>query len=163
MVRHFINLFLWFLPPTRLFWLRRICLRMGGIELASGAKICGRGWIYGRGILRVGAESWLSPGVTIYTHLEAVISVGARCDIGPGVELITGGHEIGGATRRAGTGTARPIQIGDGCWVGAGARILGGVSVGKGAVIAAGALVFRDVAPNTLVAGVPAIQRKSLA
>lgn len=162
MLRHFINLLLWILPPSRLFWFRRACLRAAGVKLAPGVKICGRGWIYGRGPLEVGADSWFSPGVIIYTNVNASIVIGARCDVGPGVELITGSHEVGPAARRAGPGTAGTIRLGDGCWIGAGTRILGGVTIGAGSVTAAGALVTRDLPPNSFAAGVPAVVKKEL-
>lgn len=125
--------------------------------------MCGRGWIYGRGQLCIGSDTWLSPGVIFHTHLDAPIVVGSNCDIGPTVELITGGHIIGTASRRAGTGTAKPIVINDGCWIGAGSRILGGVNIGSGSVVAAGSVVVRDVPANVLVAGVPAVVKKDLA
>jgi maltose O-acetyltransferase len=80
--------------------------------------VCGRGWVYGRGLLSIGNNTWLSPGVIFYTHLEAPIAVGSNCDIGPAVEFITGGHIIGFCSRRAGQGTAKPIVINDGCWIG---------------------------------------------
>jgi acetyltransferase-like isoleucine patch superfamily enzyme len=50
--------------------------------------------------------------------------------------------------------------IEDGVWVGSRAMILKGVRVGEGAIVAAGAVVVRDVAPGTMVAGVPATPRK---
>lgn len=162
MIRHLVNIISWFLPPSRLFALRTLLLRVAGIEMAPGVKVCGRGWIYGRGRVRLGAGTWLSPGVIIHSHLEAMIEIGERCDLGPGVELITGSHEIGSSARRAGPGTAKPIQIGPGCWIGAGTKILGGVSIGEGSIVAAGAIVTRNVAANTLVAGVPASVKKTL-
>jgi maltose O-acetyltransferase len=161
-IRHLVNLLLCGLPPSRCFAFRRLCLRIAGISLAPGTRVCGRGWIYGRGRLAIGRDSWLSPGVIVHTHLAAAISIGARCDIGPGVEFIVGSHNIGGAGRRAGQGTARAIQVGDGCWIGAGAKIFGGVTVGASSVIGAGAVVLHDVPPNTLVAGVPAAPKRSL-
>jgi maltose O-acetyltransferase len=100
--------------------------------------------------------------VIFYTHVDAPIVLGSNCDIGPAVEFITGGHVVGTSSRRAGKGTAKPIIINDGCWIGAGSRILGGVSIGHGAVVAAGSVVIRDVPANALVAGVPAIVKKSL-
>ncbi len=53
--------------------------------------MCGRGWIYGRGRLSIGNDTWLSPGVIFHTHLDAPIIIGSNCDIGPSVEFITGG------------------------------------------------------------------------
>ncbi|MEO7497282.1 MAG: DapH/DapD/GlmU-related protein [Massilia sp.] len=156
------NLLLWILPPSRLFSVRRLCLRLGGVEIGDNASICGRGWVYGRGKLTIAANTWVSPGTIFYTHVEATIEIGRNCDIGPAVEFITGGHVIGTSARRAGTGTAQSISIGEGCWIGAGARILGGVTIGHGAVVAAGAVVTRDVAPNVLVAGVPAAVKRML-
>ena len=63
---------------------------------------------------------------------------------------------------RAGAHLARPIRIESGAWIGARSTILPGVTVGHGAVVAAGAVVTRDVEPNTLVAGVPARVLRSL-
>jgi maltose O-acetyltransferase len=162
MLRHILNFLLSILPPTRLFPVRRLCLRLAGVDIGDNASICGRGWVYGRGKLTIAANTWVSPGTIFYTHLEAAIVIGQNCDIGPAVEFITGGHVIGTSSRRAGTGTAKAISIGDGCWIGAGSRILGGVTIGHGAVVAAGAVVTRDVAPNVLVAGVPAVVKKML-
>ncbi len=108
-------------------------------------------------------EQYLAkPGVIIYTHLEAPIVIGANCDIGPGVEFIPGSHDIGTASRRAGRGTAHPITVGNGCWIGARSVILGGVSIGDGCIVAAGAVVTQNVAPHTLVAGVPARVKRQL-
>jgi maltose O-acetyltransferase len=163
MVRHFINLFLWLLPPSRMFSVRRFFLRVAGVDVGNGASVCGRGWIYGRGRLHIGQDTWISPGVTMHTHVDAPIVIGANCDIATGVEFVPGSHEIGGARRRAGAGIAGPISVGDGCWIGAGVYILGGTSIGAGSVVAAGAVVVRDVPPNVLVAGVPAIVKKQLA
>ena len=162
MLRHLLNLLLFILPPSRLFLFKQLCLKLSHVEIGENVSMCGRGWIYGRGCLRIGNKTWLSPGVIFHTHLDAPIIIGSNCDIGPTVEFITGGHIIGTASRRAGTGTAKPIVINDGCWIGAGSRILGGVNIGAGSVVAAGSVVTRDVPTNELVAGVPAVFKKKL-
>lgn len=158
-IRHLVNIILWLLPPTRLFGLRRLLLRLGGIDVAADTSVCGRGWIYGRGRLSIGTGTWLSPGVEIHTHSEAAIVIAADCDIGPGVVILTGSHEIGTSARRAGTGTARPVAIGPGCWIGARSLILGGVTIGAGSIVAAGAVVVADCPANALIGGIPARQR----
>jgi acetyltransferase-like isoleucine patch superfamily enzyme len=63
---------------------------------------------------------------------------------------------MGSRERRYAGLEALPVTIGAGVWVGARAMIMPGVTIGDGAVIAAGAVVTKDVPPNTLVAGVPA-------
>ena len=161
MLRHFMNALLLLLPPSRMFALRRMLLRLVGVQVAQGVSFCGHGWIYGRGTLSIGANTWLSPRVIFYTHLDAAITVGERCDIGPGAEFIVGSHGIGAASRRAGAESAAPIVIGNGCWIGAGCRILDGVTIGAGCVVAAGAVVVSDMPANSLVAGIPAIVKKT--
>lgn len=162
MIRHLLNLLLWILPPSRLFALRRACLRMMRVDVGNATSICGGGWIYGPGRLAIGENSWVSPGTIFYTHQDVAITIGARCDIGPFVRVLTGSHDIGDAYRRAGRGTAKPVTIGDGCWIGASSTILGGIEIGTGAIVAAGSLVTRDVPAGTLVGGVPAQVRKPL-
>jgi maltose O-acetyltransferase len=162
MIRHLLNFLLRWLPPSRLFAPRRWLLRRAGVDLADDVCFCGGGWIYGRGFVTIGSKSWLSPGVIIHSHLDAPINIGRKVDIGPSVEFVTGSHVIGTSQRRAGAGTALPISIGDGCWIGARTVILGGVSIGAGSVVAAGSVVTRDVPANVLVAGVPAKVKRVL-
>ncbi|MDH6198094.1 acetyltransferase-like isoleucine patch superfamily enzyme [Mycobacterium frederiksbergense] len=83
------------------------------------------------------------------------IEIGDDVMIGPSVSLITSGHPVDPAQRRVGI-TAAPIRIERNVWIGASAMIMQGVTVGKDAVVAAGAVVTRDVPAGTLVAGVPA-------
>ncbi|HYN53146.1 MAG TPA: hypothetical protein VES38_00385 [Methylotenera sp.] len=162
MIRHLLNLLLWILPPSRLFLFRRICLKLGQVDIGDNVSVCGRGWIYGRGRLRIGSNTWLSPGVIFHTHLDAPIVIGSNCDIGTAVEFITGSHLVGTSSRRAGDGTANPIVINNGCWIGASSRILGGVNIGAGSIVAAGSVVIHDVPADVLVAGVPALIKKNL-
>jgi acetyltransferase-like isoleucine patch superfamily enzyme len=80
--------------------------------------------------------------------------------IGPKVSLITESHPLSPAERKA--LIVKPIVIKRNAWIGAGATILPGVTVGENAVVAAGAVVNKDVPANTAVAGVPAKVIKTL-
>ena len=162
MWRHIVNLLLLLLPPTRLHAVRRIMWRSAGVAMDSNARLCGGGWIYGPGELRIGRDSWLSPGVVLYTNASAPIAIGAGCDIGPYCTILTGSHDIGPTSRRAGAPTANPVSIGDGCWIGARSTILGGVTIGAGCVVAAGSVVTADLPQNVLAAGVPARVKRQL-
>ena len=124
--------------------------------------MCGHSWIYGRGKLHIGKDTWLSPGVIIHTHTNADIHIGDCCDIGPNVEFIPGSHRISNASRRAGEGIAKPITVGNGTWIGARSIILGGITIGEGCVIAAGSVVTKNVPKNSLVAGIPARIKRQL-
>lgn len=74
--------------------------------------------------------------------------------IGPKVNLITENHPLEPADRRA--LICKPIVIKRNAWIGAAATILPGVTIGENAVVAAGAVVSKDVHPNTVVGGIPA-------
>ncbi|MNT68380.1 Maltose O-acetyltransferase [compost metagenome] len=74
--------------------------------------------------------------------------------IGPKVNLITENHPIDPLNRRG--MLCQPILIKRNAWIGAGATILPGVTIGENAVVAAGAVVSKNVNDNTVVAGIPA-------
>lgn len=80
--------------------------------------------------------------------------------IGPKVNLITEGHPVNPAERRK--LEVKPILIKENVWIGAGATILPGVTIGENSVVAAGAVVSKDVPMNTLVGGIPAKVIKKL-
>ncbi len=80
--------------------------------------------------------------------------------IGPKVNLITTNHPLDPAERRA--TVSYPIVIRKKAWIGAGATILAGVTIGENAVVAAGAVVTKDVPANAIVGGVPAKVIKKL-
>lgn len=81
--------------------------------------------------------------------------------IGPRVNLVTESHPLAPADRK--TLITKAVTIKRGAWIGAGATILPGVTVGENGVVAAGSVVSRDVPANTIVAGVPAKILKSIA
>ncbi|MGI5190022.1 acyltransferase [Promicromonospora sp. CA-289599] len=95
-------------------------------------------------------------------YIRRDTTIGDRVNIGPFVRFVTGSHEIGPPSRRAGKNKYEPIVVGDGAWIGACAIVMGGVTIGEGAVVAAGAVVVRDVPAHTAVGGVPARVIKSL-
>jgi acetyltransferase-like isoleucine patch superfamily enzyme len=74
--------------------------------------------------------------------------------IGPKVNLITENHPLNAAERRG--MMCKPIHVKRNAWIGAGATILPGVTIGENAVVAAGAVVSKDVPANTVVGGIPA-------
>lgn len=76
--------------------------------------------------------------------------------IGPGVCTCTPTHDTDPVERGKGGSHALPIVMEDDCWVGANATILPGVTIGKGSVVAAGAVVCKNVGEGVLVGGVPA-------
>ncbi|RWX01376.1 sugar O-acetyltransferase [Flavobacterium cerinum] len=80
--------------------------------------------------------------------------------IGPKVNLVTTNHPINPSERRA--TISQPILIKRGAWIGVGATILPGVTIGKNSIVAAGAVVSKDVPDNTIVGGIPAKFIKSI-
>ena len=90
----------------------------------------------------------------------AGICLGEGVMVGPKATFITMGHPVDPGERREYL-TGAPIDVGENVWIGAGATILPGVSIGRDAVIAAGAIVADDVPPATLVAGPKATVRRS--
>ena len=82
------------------------------------------------------------------------IEIGDGALIGHNVVLATLNHDF--APDRRGTLHPAPIRIGRGVWIGASATVLPGVTIGDGAIVAAGAVVTRDVPARSVAAGVPA-------
>jgi maltose O-acetyltransferase len=85
----------------------------------------------------------------------APIEIGDDLQMGPGVQLYTAEHPLEADIRRSGLEYARPIRIGSDVWIGGGAIILAGVTIGDGSVIGAGSVVVHDVSPASVVAGNP--------
>lgn len=145
------------LPPTRAFGIKRGLLRALGIEVGAGTRVCGRVAFFGAGRVTIGRDGWIGIGTVFYTAADGGdVTIGDRCDIAPEVAFHCGSHQIGGRERRAGAGTAAPVRIGDGCWVGLRSTLLPGVAIGAGGVVAAGSVVTADQPEDTLAAGVPA-------
>jgi len=86
----------------------------------------------------------------------APITVGADCQLGPNVQLLTPIHPLDADLRRDKWEQAAPITLGDNVWLGGGVVILPGVTVGDDTVVGAGAVVSRDLPAGVLAVGTPA-------
>ncbi|MDE5601808.1 MAG: sugar O-acetyltransferase [Clostridia bacterium] len=106
---------------------------------------------YGQNIT-VGKHVFINSGCCFQD--QGGIEIGDKVVIGQQVVIATLNHDLS-PEKRANMLPA-PVKIGNGVWVGAHATILSGVTVGDGAVIAAGAVVTKDVPANTVVGGIPA-------
>lgn len=92
----------------------------------------------------------------------APVKIGDYVMIGPNTLITTVGHPLSPLGRRKHLGKAEPVLIGDDVWIGGNVTILPGVTVDSNVVVAAGAVVTKDVPSNCLVGGVPARVMKRL-
>lgn len=92
----------------------------------------------------------------------APVRIGDHCMIGPGTVISTVGHPLTAVGRRAHLGLGEPVTLGADVWIGAHCTILPGVTIGSDVVIAAGAVVTKDVLDHCVVGGVPAKILKQL-
>ena len=111
---------------------------------------------YGTNI-RLGEGVFLNFNCVILDVVE--VSIGDRTQIGPAVQIYAADHPRDAETRRAGLEFGRPVRIGSDVWIGGGAIILPGVTIGDAAVIGAGSVVTRDVGAGATVMGNPARPR----
>lgn len=146
------------LPPNAANRARTALYRLAGYDIGAGTTFLGSPTIIGprrcRDRLSFGAGCVVNVGCVI--DLSADVVVGNQVGIGHDTLILTGSHDIWSAEQRLGMLYSRPVQVGDGAWLGARCTVLPGVTIGAGAVVAAGSVVTRDVAPNVLVAGIPA-------
>jgi acetyltransferase-like isoleucine patch superfamily enzyme len=103
------------------------------------------------GSIAMGDDTYL--GHSVHIHALAQVRVGSRCVLADGVLLNSGDHA---RTDRHDVVPTGPITVGDDVFIGQNAIVLGGVHIGDGATVAAGAVVTRDVSAGSVVAGVPA-------
>lgn len=110
-----------------------------GIDAGRNLHVSAGAVLYGRGGLRIGNDVMIGHYATIYSSQH-------RWDLGPEIPMIRQGHK------------PAAVEIGDDVWIGAHAVVLPGVRIARGTVVAAGAVVTRDTAPWSIVAGSPARQ-----
>jgi len=109
--------------------------------------------VYGCNI-HIGDHVYLNIRCTILDCGE--VRIGHHVMVGPAVQVYTAAHLLQAEGRIRGLEIAKPIWIEDNVWIGGGAILLPGVRIGRNAVVGAGAVVSRDVLPDTVVAGNPA-------
>ena len=84
------------------------------------------------------------------------VRIGADVQIGPNVQILTPTHPIDPERRRSGLEAAKPITIEDNVWLGGGAIVLAGVTIGRDTVVGAAAVVTKDLPPGVVAVGNPA-------
>lgn len=141
---------MWFMHAWRRFFVRLISRLMGGTGISRRACFMPNSRIdYPWNIIM--GHSSVDNGAWIYA-LEK-ITIGDNVCIGEGVKLLSGSHQLESQYFDLIT---KPITIKDNVWIATDAIILPGVTIGEGAVVAAGAVVSKDVEPWTVVGGNPA-------
>lgn len=127
----------WYIAPKATILLG-LHVQMAGLR-SSGRKV------------RIGTDTVINYGCLV--HVTGGLVIGEHVSISPGVWLVSGSHDINDPEHNS---IYRPIVIEDYAWIGMRSTVLGGVTIGKGAVVMAGAMVTRDVPPFAIAGGVPA-------
>lgn len=104
--------------------------------------------------LHIGARTFVNYHLTALD--VAPIHIGADCQLGPNVQLLTATHPLEPQPRRDKLESARPITIADNVWLAGGVIVCPGVTIGENSVVGAGAVVTRDIPPGVLAVGNPA-------
>jgi acetyltransferase-like isoleucine patch superfamily enzyme len=113
--------------------------------------------------ITIGDNSFVNYNCQFHTGVQgSKIMIGENVFLGMNVTMICVSHEIGGPEQRAGKNQYADITIENGVWCGANVTILPGVTIGSGSIIAAGSVITKDVEPNSLYAGNPAVLKRKL-
>ncbi|KAL2151674.1 hypothetical protein VTH82DRAFT_6772 [Thermothelomyces myriococcoides] len=104
--------------------------------------------------IRLGRNFYANFNLTILDC--AIVTIGDRVMFGPNVSLLSATHETDVRSRRDGIEFAKPITIGDDCWIGGHVVVLPGVTIGQGCTIGAGSVVTKDIPAWSVAVGTPA-------
>ncbi len=104
--------------------------------------------------IRIGRGSFVNFNC-VFLDVASIV-LGENCQVGPAVQIYTADHPRDPGLRRQGYELGIPVQIGSNVWLGGGAIILPGITIGDDAIIGAGSVVTSDVPPGATVAGNPA-------
>ena len=132
-------------------WFRHSCYWLAGVRRGTGSVIFGHAEFLKPEAIRIGAHT--SIGRHCLLDGRGDLSVGDNVNISSYALLVAGSHDMQDPQFPA---TYQPIIIEDYAWIGTRALILQGVTIGRGAMVAAGAVVTRNVPPMEIVAGSPA-------
>lgn len=143
-------------------------LSKGGILIGNNVSVGRNSIIECTGVIsELGENLIIEDNVGIsanaFISVRGSLKIGGNTIMGPGVSIHAENHNFANLDipiRKQGV-TRQGIEIGEDCWIGAKAVILDGVKIGKGVIIAAGALVNKDINDYEIVAGVPAKVIKS--
>ena len=133
---------------------RRDFLRTFVAKLDEGAMINSPFYMEFANHLEMGVNSFINYDCIMFNN--AMVKLGDNVLVGPKVSFYTAIHPIDAKQREQWLVYAKPITVEDNVWIGGSATILGGVTIGKNAIVGAGAVVTKDVEPNTIVVGNPA-------
>jgi maltose O-acetyltransferase len=124
-----------------------------GVHMGTYVWFWGPGAIRRNGV-RIGRNSLIGRNCTL--DARSPLTIGDNVSLSPEVMILAGTHDVNDPRFAPSEVGPWAVAIGDHAWVGSRAMILPGVTVGRGAVVAAGSVVTKDVPPLTIVAGVPA-------
>jgi acetyltransferase-like isoleucine patch superfamily enzyme len=134
------------------FWSWRRCLlRLSGMKIGEGSFIMKRNYFMNANLISIGKHSHINTQCIL--DGRGGITIGSSVSISHRVNIMTGSHDYKSPNFQ---GIFKPIVIEDYAWIGVGATILQSVTIGRGAVVCAGAVVTKDVPAFAVVAGVPA-------
>jgi maltose O-acetyltransferase len=103
--------------------------------------------------IHVGADSFLNFNCVILDTVT--VTIGERVQIGSAVQILAADHPLDPEVRRTTVESGRPVAIEDDVWIGAGAILVPGVTIGPGSVIGAGSVVTRDIPAGVVAVGNP--------
>lgn len=140
-------------PDARADWERKnFWLRLAGMAVSRRGVAIGSGFRCIDGLEEnITIDDYAALGHNVHFWNFDRIRVGRFCMVAADTIVSNGWHDK--ATFEPGSG---PTTLGNGCWIGTGARIVGGVTIGDNAIVGAGSLVLKDIPANSIAVGVPA-------
>lgn len=131
--------------------IRKLFFFLLGMKIGKKSIINMQSYIWSYHKIRVGSSTHINHGC--FLDGRGCIDIGDSVSISHNVSIVTGTHDVNSSSFADST---LPVRIENHAWIGINATILPGVLVGEGAVVAAGAVVTKDVEPFSIVGGVPA-------